>query len=132
MKCHYFQLEEFMISESVSLAFHCFDFVICSFKWAGTNPVIVEGQDPFFMFGKCFGKLDQHRNSRFLRHTNPVIHMPGYCCFVIPAPLRWSSKSGHFLKLLFVKPVLFQIPSESNIRDMNDDVGCCRTFRCNQ
>ncbi len=37
----------------------------------------------------------------------------------LPADVvKWSSKSGHFLKLLFVKPVLFQIPLESNIRDM--------------
>lgn len=43
MKCHYFQLEEFVISESVSLAFRCFDFVICSFQWTGTKPIIVEG-----------------------------------------------------------------------------------------
>ena len=35
MKGHYFQLEKFIISESICLAFHSFDLVICPFQGAG-------------------------------------------------------------------------------------------------
>ena len=34
MECVYFEFEEFVVTESVGLSFHGFDFVVGSFEWS--------------------------------------------------------------------------------------------------
>ena len=45
MESEDFEFEEFVVSESVGLAFHGFDFVVGAFQGAGRDGVVVVGQD---------------------------------------------------------------------------------------
>ena len=52
-----FQAEELLISESISLAFHGFDFVVGSFQRPGRDGMVVVGQDALGMEAKGLGKI---------------------------------------------------------------------------
>ena len=52
--------------------------------------------------------------------------------FATREEMTWSNKSRRFIKLLFSKTTVFQIPWGSNTLERNDDACCCKTFRCNR
>lgn len=45
MNAHDFEFEELFVSESISLSFHGFDLVVCSFQWPCGDRIVVVSQD---------------------------------------------------------------------------------------
>ena len=77
-----FESQELWISESISLAFHGFDFVVGSFQRPSRDGMVVVSQDAPGVEAKGFGKVVQHADAGGFGEGDPI-HEQGLGRFLV-------------------------------------------------
>jgi hypothetical protein len=66
-----FEDEELLVSNSIGLTFHGFDFVVGAFEWVGRSEIAVIGQAAEGVEAEGLGELMRHLNAAGLGAANP-------------------------------------------------------------